>query len=34
MPSSVMDQRRLSPFGLPSDSSSFFSEELRFPTEV
>ncbi|XP_008791022.1 protein MEI2-like 4 isoform X2 [Phoenix dactylifera] len=33
MPSSVMDQRRLSPFCLPPDSSSFFSDELRFPTE-
>ncbi|XP_073118242.1 protein MEI2-like 4 isoform X3 [Elaeis guineensis] len=33
MPSKVMDQRRLAPFDLPSETSSFFSEELPFPAE-
>ncbi|XP_008811110.2 protein MEI2-like 4 isoform X2 [Phoenix dactylifera] len=33
MPSKFMDQRRPSLFGLPSETSSFFSEELPFPTE-
>ncbi|XP_072978531.1 protein MEI2-like 4 isoform X1 [Typha angustifolia] len=33
MPSRVMDQRHPSPFRLSSETSSFFSEEFRFPNE-
>ncbi|XP_064942689.1 protein MEI2-like 4 isoform X4 [Musa acuminata AAA Group] len=33
MPTRIMDQSRLSPFVRNSEASSFFSEELRFPTE-